>query len=311
MWRYLLRRAISSVPTVFGVALIVFLLFHFFGGDPVYLMVGKHANPQILAELRHEYGLDRPLWQQFLSFLWQIVTFDFGRSYATKQPISDMIVAGIGPTLTLAVPAFFMTTFVALGVSVAAAYYHRRMFDRVVVFLCVLGMSMSMLSYILFGQYVFAFLLGWFPISGFERGWPERVEYVMLPALIWLFVSLGYDARFFRAAILEETSQDYVRTARAKGLREEWVYFRHVLKNSMVPVVTQVVLEIPLLILGSFLLESFFGIPGVGGLTIDAVHNSDLPVIQAMTILNSLLIIFGNILTDWAYTWVDPRMRLS
>lgn len=310
MGAYIARKLIQTIPTVFGVALLIFVLFNVVGGDPTYQMVGKHANAQLIAEIRHEYGFDQPLWKQFGSFLGEIVTFDFGRSYATRQKISEMILAGIGPSLTLAIPAFLLTTFVALVIAVLAAYQRGRAFDRFVVVACVLGMSVPMLAYILFGQYVLAYRLSWFPISGFEYGWPDRFGFVALPVLIWLIVSLGYDVRFFRTAVLEETGQDYVRTARAKGLAEEWIYFKHVLKNSMVPIVTNVVIEIPLLILGSFLLESFFSIPGLGNITIEAVHNSDLPVLKAMTLLNSLLLIGGNLLTDIIYTWVDPRVEL-
>ena len=177
--------------------------------------------------------------------------------------------------------------------------------------LCVVGMSLPSLAYILFGQYFFAYKWGWFPISGYETDWPERFNYVLLPALIYIVVSLGYDVRFYRTAVLEEVNQDYVRTARAKGLTEPKIFFKHVLKNSMVPILTNVVIEIPLLVLGAILLESFFGIPGIGGITIDAVHNSDFPVIKAMTTLQAMLFILGNLVTDILYTLVDPRVSLK
>jgi peptide/nickel transport system permease protein len=191
------------------------------------------------------------------------------------------------------------------------AYFRGGWIDRIVVVLCVIGMSVSILAYILFGQYVFAYKLGWFPILGYESDWGQRFYYVALPAIIWVTVGLGYDVRFYRTAILEEVGQDYVRTARAKGLKETRVVFKHVLKNSMVPILTNVVIEIPQLILGSLLLERFFGIPGVGSLTIDALNNSDFPVIRAMTILGALLFIFGNLLTDVMYVLVDPRVSLQ
>jgi peptide/nickel transport system permease protein len=179
------------------------------------------------------------------------------------------------------------------------------------VFICVIGMSIPSLGYILFGQYILAYQMNLFQISGFDFSFAGRLEYLMLPGIIWLFLSLGYDVRFYRTALLEETNQDYVRTARAKGLSEPRVFFKHVLKNAMVPIVTNVVLEIPLLILGAFLLESFFGIPGIGSITIDAIHNSDLPVIKAMATVTSLLYIVGNIMTDLVYTLVDPRVKLK
>jgi peptide/nickel transport system permease protein len=311
MLAYITRKLLQTIPTMFGVALIVFVLFNMVGGDPTYQMLGKHASAQQIAELRHEYGFDQPKYIQFGRYLKQIVTFDYGRSYATRQPIGQMILNGIGPTLTLAIPAFFLTTVFAVAIGLLVAYFRGRWVDKVVVVACVFGMSMPMLAYILFGQYFFAYKWELFPISGFEPGWLERFDYVALPLLIWVVVSLGYDVRFYRTAIVEETHQDYVRTARAKGLSEKRIYLKHVLKNSMVPILTNVVIEIPLLILGSFLLESFFGIPGLGSITINAIHNSDFPVIKAMTTLMAVLFIFGNLLTDVLYTLVDPRVSLK
>jgi peptide/nickel transport system permease protein len=311
MFVYIIRKLLGAIPTIFGVALIVFVLFNMVGGDPTYQMLGKHANAQQIAELRHEYGFDQPQYIQFVQYLKQIVTFDYGRSYATKQPISQMISDGIGPSLSLMIPAFLMTTLLAVSIGLLVAYFRGRWIDRVVVILCVFGMSLPMLAYILFGQYFLAYQWGWFPISGYETTWPDRFQYLLMPMIIFVAVSLGYDVRFYRTAILEETNQDYVRTARAKGLSEPRVFFKHVLKNSMVPILTNIVIEIPLLILGAFLLESFFGIPGLGSITIDAVHNSDFPVIKAMTTLVAILYILGNLATDIMYTLVDPRVSLK
>ncbi len=308
---YIVRKLLSAIPTVLGVALVVFVLFNMVGGDPTYQMLGRHANAQQIQEVRHEYGFDQPQALQFLNYLKQIVTFDYGRSYATRQPISQMIWEGIGPSLSLMIPAFLLTTILSVSIGLWVAYFRGRAIDRVVVILCVFGMSLPMLGYILFGQYFFAYRLGWFPISGYEGEWPDRIQYILMPMIIFVIVSLGYDVRFYRTAILEETTQDYVRTARAKGLSDSVVFFRHVLKNCMVPILTNVVIEIPLLILGAFLLESFFGIPGLGSITIDAVHNSDFPVIKAMTTLVAFLYILGNLATDILYTLVDPRVRLK
>ena len=311
MFTFLIRRIIGTIPIVFGVALVVFVLFNIVGGDPALMMVGKHATAQQLADIRHEYGLDLPLYVQFGHYLRDIVTFDFGRSYATRQKISDMILNGIGPSLSLTLPAFALTTVVSVLLGLLVSYFRGRMVDRVAVFLCVIGMSIPILGYILFGQYYLAYELRLFPISGYDYSFPGRFEYIALPMLLWLFLSVGYDVRYYRTAILEETNQDYVRTARAKGLPEPRVFLKHVLKNSMIPVVTNVVLQIPLLVLGSFLFETFFGIPGLGSITIDALHNSDFPVIKTMAFVISLLLIFGNVLTDVVYALVDPRGKLS
>lgn len=311
MFVYVVRKLLNAIPTIFGVALIVFVLFNLVGGDPTLQMVGKHATAERIAELRHEYGFDQPLYVQFFNYLKQIVTFDYGRSYSTRQNISDMIVRGIGPSLTLTLPAFLLTTIIAISLSLLVVYFRGRWVDRLTVVLCVFGQSVPSLAYILFFQYFFAYKMGWFPISGFEPEWPDRFQYVALPVIIWVLLSLGLEVRYYRTALLEETTQDYVRTARAKGLTEKRVFFKHVLKNGMVPIITNLIIEIPLLILGAFLLEGFFGIPGIGGITIEAIHNSDFPVLKAMTTLVAILYIFGNILTDIAYTLVDPRVVLK
>lgn len=311
MFTFLVRRIIAAVPTIFGVALIVFILFNVVGGDPALMMVGKHATAQQLANIRHEYGLDQPLYIQFFEYLKQIFTFDFGRSYATRQRISDMILSGVGPSLSLTVPAFFITTIISVVLGLTVAYFRGKPIDRIAVILCVIGMSIPALGYILFGQYYLAYEMRWFPISGYDYSLVGRFQYLALPIVLWLMLSVGYDVRYYRTAILEETTQDYVRTARAKGLSEQKIFLKHVLKCSMFPIITNVVLELPLLVLGSFLFETFFGIPGLGSITIDALHNSDFPVIKAMAFFISLLIIFGNILTDVFYSLVDPRVKIQ
>lgn len=311
MTAYILRRLLSTVPTIIGVALLVFVIFHSMSGDPAYRMAGKHATPQQIEEIRRQHGYDQPMPVQFARYLVGIATFNFGESKATRQPIRNMIISGIGPSLSIAIPAFTITTIFAVLIALLASYYRGRWIDKAVIIFCVLGMSFPMLGLILFGQNILAYRMGLFPISGYEAVWPDLAHYVALPVLIWITVSLGYDVRFFRTAILEETGQDYVRTARAKGLPEKRVFLKHVLKNSMVPIITNIVIGIPLLILGSFLLESFFSIPGLGSITIDALNNDDLPVLQAMTTIQALLMIFGGVLTDILYTVVDPRVKFQ
>ena len=311
MFAYIVRKLLNTIPILLGVAILIFVGLNLVGGDPTIQMLGKHATPQMYEEVRHQFGYDKPEIVQFFDYLKQIVTFDYGTSYATRLPVSQMIAHGIGPSLSLAIPAFSITTILALVIGLLVAYHRGKFIDKFVVIFCVFGMSVSSLAYILFGQYFLGYKLGWFPISGYEFDWSQRFEYLGMPIIIWVAVSLGYDVRFYRTAVLEETNQDYVRTARAKGLNERWVFFKHVLKNSMVPVLTNVVIEIPLLILGSFLLESFFSIPGIGSITIDALHNSDFPVVRAMATLSSILYIFGNLLTDIMYTLVDPRVSLK
>lgn len=311
MFLYFFRRLLYTIPIIFGVAIILFVLFNLVGGDPTYQMLGRHATAESIAQLRHQLGLDQPMWKQFVDYLWQIAKFDYGRSYATKEQISDMILRGVGPSLSLAIPAFFITVLMGVVISLIAAYYRGKWIDRVVVVGCVIGMSMPALAYILFGQYVLAYQQGWFPISGYEASFPDFLKFIAMPAIIWVAVSLGIEVRFYRTALLDETNQDYVRTARSKGLTDRRVFFKHVLKNSMIPMITYVVIEIPFLILGAFLLEAFFGIPGLGSITIDAINNSDFPVLKAMATVNSILFIVGTLLTDMLYTVVDPRVTLK
>lgn len=311
MWAYVIRRLVYAVPILLGVSLVVFSLFHLVGGDPAALLLGKHATAERVAMVRAELGLDRSLPLQYFDYLKEVATFDFGKSYTTRENIRDKIASGIWPTLSLTVPAFVITVLVSLLIALVVAFFRGRWIDRASVVFFVLLMSLPGLAYILFGQYILASKLGWFPISGYSADWSERAHYLALPVLISVFLNLGSDIRFFRNSIIEEVNQDYVRTARAKGLTESWVYLKHVLKNSMIPVITYVVLQIPYLVLGSLLLESFFSIPGLGGMTVEAVNNSDFPVLKAMTTVISLLYIATTILTDILYRWVDPRMSFG
>jgi peptide/nickel transport system permease protein len=195
--------------------------------------------------------------------------------------------------------------------SLVVAYYRGKGIDLFIRFMCIAGMSISAVAYILFFQWFFAFKLGWFEISGYESSFPDMVAYIALPGIIWIVLSLGPDVRFFRTIILDEIYQDYVRTARAKGLAEIPVLLKHVLRNAMIPIITYVVIQIPFLILGALLLESFFSIPGLGGITLNALNSSDFPVIKAMAVLSSVAYILFSLLTDVLYTFADPRVKLK
>jgi len=311
MRRYFLRKILHSLSIIFGVALIIFTLFHVIGGDPVYEILGKYANAERAQDLRNEYGLNKPLWTQFILYLKQIVTFDYGRSYATRQSISEILSNGIGPSLSLTLPAFVITTVLAVSISLFSAFFRGKLTDRLILLLSVLGMSVPVLAYILFGQYFLAYKLGLFPISGYAHSLGERISYLVLPVLIWIVINLGYDVRYFRVFISKELNQDYVRTARAKGLSEVSVFTKHILRNSLVPILTNVVIQIPFLILGSLLIENFFSIPGLGSVIVDAINSRDFPVIKAMTTLVSMLFIIGHLITDLLYAVVDPRIKIQ
>lgn len=311
IYQYTIRRTLYAVPILIGVTLVIFLLFNVVAGDPTAVLLGKYATPHQMAELRHELGLDRPWLLQYFDTLQSAFTLNFGRSWATKQQIVRMIQGGAVASLTLSVPAFAISSLVAIAIALLAAFFRGTLLDRILVVVSVIMMSISVLAYILFGQWFFAYKLGWFEIAGYEYGFPDSIPYVILPAIIWIVLSIGPDMRFYRTVMLDEVYQDYVRTARAKGLANRAILFKHVLKNAMIPIITNLVIQLPTLILGALLIENFFGIPGLGGITLQAIENSDFPVIKAMTILSAVFYILFNIIIDVLYTLVDPRVTLT
>ena len=311
MAQYIVRRLLYMIPVLLGVSLIIFILFNVVSGDPTAVLLGKNATAQQMSDLREQLGLNKSLPLQYLDVVKSAFTFDFGYSWATKQEISKMIWQGAFPSLCLSVPAFLISTVLSLLISLFVAYFRGKGIDLFVRFFCIAGMSISALAYILFFQWFFAFKLGWFEISGFESSFPELVSYVALPAIIWIVLSIGPDVRFFRTVILDEIYQDYVRTARSKGLSDVMILLTHVLRNAMIPIITYVVIQIPSLILGALLLENFFSIPGLGGMTLNALNSSDFPVMKAMAILSSVGYIIFGLISDILYTVADPRIKFK
>ncbi|MEW6746002.1 MAG: ABC transporter permease [Planctomycetota bacterium] len=311
MAAYILRRCFYVVPIVLGVTLLTFVLFHIFGGNPTYHLLGRQATLEDVRILEHQLGLDRPFWQQYFYYLYQIITCDFGRSLTTNEPVSAMIARGIGPTLSLTLPALVLSTGISVALSLFVAIMRGKAVDRIIVVAAVLGMSISFLAYIILGQYFLSFKAGIFPIHDYEGGILVRWQYLALPILTQVVVSLGYDVRFFRSVMIEEVHKDYIRTAFAKGLSRRRVLSKHLLKNAMIPIITRVMVALPFLLTGSLLLEKFFGIPGMGSMLVDAFANSDIIVIKAYTVYLSLLYLLGNVLTDILYSLVDPSIRFE
>ena len=309
MTTYVLRRLLLALPILFGILTVTFLLFHVVGGDPALQRAGKYADAEKLARIRHQLGTDRPMLEQYGRFLVSSATFDFGTSWTEQRPVLEMMAEGAGPSLSLAAPAFLLEVVLAVSLALFCAFFRGTLVDRLTVVLAVAGMSVPGLAYILFGQKYLAHEWKLFPIYGFEP-LPGGAVFLALPALIWVALAVGSEVRFYRAVMLEEMAQDYVRTAAAKGLPARRILFGHVLKNSMIQVVTRVVISIPFLILGSLLLEVFFGIPGLGNKTVEAVNRSNFPVVQAFVVVGSVLYIAFSILTDVCYALVDPRVRL-
>jgi peptide/nickel transport system permease protein len=299
------------VPILFGVTLLTFFLFNVLVSDPATRFAGKHATVERVEAIKAELGLDRSLPQQYLFFLKQVATFDYGRSWSTKQQISTMIDDGFSATICLTTPPFVVSVIFSVLLAMVASYFRGTIFDKGVVIVCLGMLSISSLVYILFMQNIFAYQLGLFPISGWDPSWIGRWRYLALPWLILFVLLLGADILVYRSVILDEAYQDYVRTARAKGLSVTSIFTRHILKNAMIPIITIVVIEMPFLITGSVLLESFFGIPGLGGMLVKALYESDFPVIKAMTVIISLAYMFFNLLSDILYSLVDPRIRLG
>jgi peptide/nickel transport system permease protein len=291
--------------------LVTFFLFNMLMGDPAMRFAGRHATKQQVESIRAELGLDRSLPQQYLFYVHQIVTFDYGRSWATKQKVSTMIEEGIGPSLSVTVPPFIMSIFFCIGLALLTAYFRGTVLDKTVVVVCLALLSVSSLVYIVLLQYFLAYYLGLFPISGWDTSWTGRWEYVELPWIILFVLTLGSNILVYRSVVLDEVFQDYVRTARAKGLSSPKVFAKHVLKNAMIPIITIIVIDMPFLITGTVLIEAFFSIPGIGGLIVKALNESDFPVVKAMTVVTSIAYMFFNLVADVLYTMVDPRVKMS
>ncbi len=299
------------VPTLAGVILLIFFLFKFFGGDPSQILAGQVASQEQIDAIRHSLGLDQPWYVQLGIFVRDIFTFDFGKSWMTREQVSDIFLTRLPATLTITIPILILEVSLAIPIAMLVAYHRGTLLDRVVMAICVAAMSISFLVYIIVGQYVFGFQLGWFPVQGWgDHFWKNLALYAPLPIILATLVSLAPQTRLYRSFFLDETKSDYVRTARAKGLSDPAILRRHVLPNAMVPVLTNVALLLPGVFVGSFLLEIFFSIPGLGREVYIAVNRSDYPVIQAATVYLSVLTMFINLGADLLYRLVDPRIQL-
>lgn len=310
MTTYILRRLLQLIPILLGVTLLIFVLFTYIGEDPAYIVLGQKASPERIAELRHLWGLDQPFWHQYGLFLRQVVTLDFGRSYFTHERIGQMFRDGAGVSFMLTIPPFVLGTFINLGIALAIVYYRGSWLERGAQVLFTATMSISYLVYIILFQYFFGFKLGWFEISGYLPGL-DAISFLMLPWIIFIVVSAGPDVRLYRGILLNEVDADYVRTARAKGLRPGRIMGRHILRNAMIPVLTYTVTQVPFLILGAFLMERYFSIPGIGDLLVRSTYTSDLPILKGLTVLIAISYALLNTLTDLLYAWADPRVRLN
>jgi len=310
---YALRRLAYSFLVVQAVLGLLFALFFVYAkpADIARRAVGEKAPPEVLARWVTEHGYDRPWPVQLRDHYWKMLTFDFGRSDRDGAPIAKRLREGAGPSLSFTMPAFVLSLLLGVGISLFVAYFRGTAIDRLGVVIAVLMMSVSVLLYIIGGQFLFGKLLSWFPISGFDPDPGMIARFLAMPIAIYALAGLGGEVRFNRTLFIEETSRDYVRTARAKGAGDAQVMVRHVLRNALIPILTHVVTAIPFLFTGSLLIESFFGIPGLGSVTVEAIEGNDFATLRVMVYIGALLFTVFQIVTDFAYQLADPRVRLE
>ncbi|HEY1396353.1 ABC transporter permease [Roseateles sp.] len=312
MAAYLIRRLWQMIPTLLGVVLLVFFLFKWFGGDPAEVLGGLNASQDQIEAIRDQLGLNKPVWEQLWIFLQQIVTFDWGKSWATNESVSNLFATRMPATLTVMLPILVLEVILAIPFALAVAYMRGSLTDRAVMILTTVAVSISLLVYVIVAQYFFAFRLGWFPVQGWSDSlWTNLTTYAPLPVLVAVAVALSPYTRLYRTFFLDEIGHEYVRTARAKGLTEKTILLKHVLRNAMIPIMTNISVALPGVFVGSFLLEVFFSIPGLGREILLAVNRNDYPVIQAFAIYIAALTMVVNLITDLLYKLVDPRVVLK
>ena len=325
MLAYIVRRTLYAIPILIGVNLLTFWLFFVVNSpeDMARMQLGqKRVTPEAIERWKQDHGYDKPLLFNsdagglasltktiFFEKSVRLFIFDFG-SADDGRNIGQDIRQRMLPSLALAIPVFLVGLLLNITIALTIAFFRATYIDYMGVVVSVMLMSISTLFYIIGGQFLVIKLLHLVPISGYEGGW-MAVKFLILPIIIGVVGGIGAGTRWYRTIFLEEVNKDYARTARAKGLAERVVLFRHVLKNAMIPILTGVVATIPLLFMGSLITESFFGIPGLGSYTIDAIRSQDFAIVRSMVFLGSVLYILGLLLTDLSYTVVDPRVRLS
>jgi peptide/nickel transport system permease protein len=347
MGAYVLRRILQMIPTLAGVMLLIFILFNAVGGDPALQLAGKITNKEQIENIRKQLGVDQPYYVQLGYFAFEVATgfnctwrsftdkpeptkvdpkadpkaapkaappsgCQAVRSWSTNEEVPKILATRIGPTLTIMIPVLVLETIIALMLAIGVAYMRGSLTDRMIMMLCTIAMSISFLVYIIVAQYYFGFKWGTFPVQGWsESFWKNISTYAPLPIMLAIFVGLAPALRLYRSFFLDEINNDYVRTARAKGVSENKVMLKHVLRNAMIPILTNVGIALPSIFVGSFLLESFFSIPGLGREILVAVNRSDFPVIKAATVYLAMVTMLINLLVDVLYKAVDPRVTFK
>ena len=312
MLDFIARRLVAIIPVLTVVAIFVFLMLRLTPGDPAAIIAGDNATSDQIDEIRRALGLDEPIWTQFIIWIGNVLQGNFGESFFFKKTVAELIAQRVEPTLALAVCTLIIAVVTAVPLGVLAAYRHGSLLDRVVMGFSVLGFSVPVfvIGYVLI--YIFAIELGWLPVQGYIRigvdfwGFLERM---VLPSVTLAVIYVALIARITRASVLEVLNEDYIRTARTKGLTNRVVLMRHALRNAAVPILTVIGIGIALLISGAVVTESVYGLPGLGRLTVEAVLSRDFPTIQAVILLFSVVYVLINLVIDISYTLFDPRIR--
>lgn len=312
---YSLRKLLYGIPLIVGATLITFTLVVYFGPDKTYDLLGKNPTAEEIKEVRHQLGYDRPFVARYGQYLVELLTMDYGNSDSTGEAVLSIFKKTIPVSISVSLPGFFLSNILGIALALWAAFYRGRIIDRLVMVFAVVGMSISFLVVVIGFQIIFCstYGLNMFPVQGWEIHsiW-DYVRYVTVPTLATVFVALGYNTRFFRAVIVEELNRDHVRTARAFGCPPIRLLIKHVLKNSLIPIVTRVIISLPFIIVGgSLLLESYFSIPGIGLVIYESITTGDLPIIKAVVGTTAILYVFTLTLTDIMYKVVDPRISLK
>ena len=300
----ILKRILISIPVLIGVILIIFIMLRVVPGDPVTTMMGEHVNQKVIDKISREMGLDQPLYIQFFKYVGNALRGDFGTSYRMNRNVTRIILDAFPNTVILSLCAAVVAWIIGILSGIVAAVHQNKILDRLFMGGALIGVSMPVFMIALVLQYIFAFKLKWFPISGYGS-----VASMVLPSIVLGWNSAGSIARMTRSNLLEVMQEDYIRTARAKGLRKNAVMVHHALKNAMLPVVTMMALQISSLLSGAVITESVFGIPGIGRLAVNAIETRDMPLLQGTVIFTTILVILGNLVAVLLYSVLDPRIR--
>ena len=306
MRNYILRRLLLTIPVILGVSTLVFLFIHLIPGDPIQVMLGESAKPADVETLRRTLGLDRPLSEQYLTFLKGLVTGNLGTSIHTRQPILSTIVKRLPATLELTLSSMAVALLIAIPLGVISAGKQYSVLDNGSMFFALLGISMPNFWLGPLLIILFSVNLGWLPVSG--RG---GLAHLILPAITLGTALAAKLTRMTRSSVLEILHEDYITTARSKGLREGFVIFKHALRNALIPVITVIGIQFGALLSGALITETIFAWPGIGRLTITAIQKRDYPLVQGCVLLIAFGYVFANLITDLAYAWADPRIRFE